>query len=106
LLLFDRTAAAVALLLLALGDPVAALAGRAAPGPRLWGKSPVGTLAFLAAGLAGAGAWVIWTGLPLHWSLVAAAVVAAVVEFLPLPVDDNLSVPLAAGVTLWLMGTG
>lgn len=106
LLLFDRTPAAVALLFLALGDPVAALVGRPAPGPRLWGKSPVGALAFMAAGMSGVGAWVLLWGLPWHWGLVAGAAAAALVELLPLPVDDNLSIPLAAGAVLRLAGAG
>lgn len=104
LLLFDRTAAAVALLLLALGDPVAALVGRRAPGPRLWGKSLVGTVAFMAAGMLGVGTGVVLGGLPYHWGFVAGAAVAALVELLPLPLDDNLSIPLAAGAVMWLAG--
>ena len=40
------------LLFVSVGDPVAGLVGARAPGPRLWGKSPVGSVAFFVAALA------------------------------------------------------
>ena len=90
------------LMFLAVGDPTAALVGTRFPGPRFWGKSPAGALAFVAASLAvwavlvalGFGAW--------SWAIVAAAAVAAIVEMLPLPADDNLTVPLIAGAFMTL----
>ena len=96
-LLFDRPVAVAVMLFLAVGDPVAALVGRPMPGPRLFGKSPIGTLAFVAvsllvvAGLGGVGV------ITYHWSFLVGAVVAGLVELLPLPLDDNLTVPLIAG---------
>ncbi len=44
--------------------------------------------------------------MPWHAGVVAGALVAAVVELLPLPVDDNLSGPLAAGLAMTLLGVG
>ncbi|HLF03936.1 MAG TPA: hypothetical protein VI855_01790 [Dehalococcoidia bacterium] len=106
LLLFDRKVAVLALVFLALGDPSAALVGQRIPKPRLWGKSPWGTLAFLAVGLVAVAVWV-WSGdLRYHWGLLAGVVVAALVELLPLPMDDNLSIPLAAGAVMQLAGAG
>ena len=94
---FGAEVALPVLMFVAVGDPVAALIGPRCPGPRLWGKSPVGSLAFVAASLgvwailvpAGVGAW--------SWAVVITAVFAAAVEFTPLPLDDNLTVPLIAG---------
>ena len=88
------------LLFVAIGDPAAALVGTHFPGPRFWGKSPSGIVAFIAAAL---GVWAIvcaagygqWS-----WAIVVAAVVAAVVEFAPTPIDDNLTVPLIGGAVL------
>ena len=88
------------LLFVAVGDPAAALVGTHFPGPRFWGKSPSGIVAFIAAAL---GVWAIvcaagygqWS-----WAIVVAAVVAAVVEFAPTPIDDNLTVPLIGGAVL------
>ena len=82
------------LLFVAIGDPAAALVGTRFPGPRFWGKSPSGGFAFVAAALA---VWSIICALGYgQWSLavIVAAVVAALVELAPLPMDDNLTVPL------------
>ncbi|MYC34334.1 MAG: hypothetical protein F4X64_14315 [Chloroflexi bacterium] len=90
------------LLFVAIGDPAAALVGTRFPGPRFWGKSPSGGFAFVAAALA---VWAIICALGYgQWSLavIVAAVVAALVELAPLPVDDNLTVPLLAGAAMTL----
>ena len=90
------------LLFVAIGDPAAALVGTRFPGPRFWGKSPSGGFAFVAAALA---VWSIICALGYgQWSLavIVAAVVAALVELAPLPVDDNLTVPLLAGAAMTL----
>lgn len=91
------------LMFVAVGDPAAGLIGPHCPGPRVWGKSPVGAVAFVAASLAvwailaaaGVGAW--------SWAVALTAVVAAGVEFTPFPLDDNLTVPLIAGGAMTLM---
>ena len=106
--------AAAAWGILAAGDGMATLAGRAVRGATWpWNpdKTVAGTLAFfVAASLAGCGlAW--WCRLaadpapPLLFALVMppiAALVAALVETIPVKLDDNLSVAATAGVTLWL----
>jgi len=100
---FGAEVALPVLMFVAVGDPVAALIGPRCPGPRLWGKSPVGSLAFVAASLgvwailvsAGVGAW--------SWAVVITAVFAAGVELTPLPLDDNLTVPLIAGGFITLL---
>lgn len=94
---FGMEVALPVLMFIAVGDPVAALVGTRCPGPRVWGKSPVGSLAFIAASMAvwailvaaGFGVW--------SWAVAITVIVAAAVEFAPLPVDDNLTVPLIAG---------
>ena len=101
-LLFDRPVAIAVLLFLSLGDPAAALVGRPMPGPRLFGKSPVGTLAFIGVSLLVGAALVVAGIAPFHWGLLAGAVVAGLVELAPLPGDDNLWVPLIAGAVMQL----
>jgi dolichol kinase len=91
------------LLFLAVGDPVSALVGMRSPGPKVRGKSPVGSVAFVASALA---AWAIVVAFGYgewSWAIVAAAVIAAAVELATLPVDDNLTIPLVAGGFLMLM---
>ena len=92
-----RPVAIAVLLFLALGDPVAALVGRRMPGFRVFGKSPIGTLAFV--GISMLVMWVLVTAgvAELQWALLAAAVVAGLVELAPIPLDDNLTVPLISG---------
>jgi uncharacterized protein (TIGR00297 family) len=98
---------------LAAGDGAATIAGRAIGGARLpWNrdKTWVGTVSFvLAAGVAGTVlAWWTWpavTPRPPTWFVWTApwvaAVAAALVESLPIGLDDNLSVPAVAGAAAW-----
>ena len=103
-LVFDQPVAIVALFFLSLGDPVAAMVGRRAKGIRLGGKSPIGSLAFFAVSVAIAGLLSAGDVVPFHWALVAGAAVAALVELVPIPVDDNVTIPLVSGATMSLLG--
>ena len=101
---------------LSLGDAVSNLAGRA------WGKRPVpwsktrtwvGVTAFALSSWTGSLVLVLWavsvTGFQIPGLAIvagiclAASVIAAFVETLPLPVDDNLTSPLAAAGVLALV---
>jgi uncharacterized protein (TIGR00297 family) len=107
--------AALAWGVLAAGDGFATLVGRAVGRRRLpWNreKTWAGSLAFvMAGGIAGTAlAW--WTRpavaatVPPWFTWGApwlAACVAALVETIPVRLDDNLSVPAAAGVTAWVI---
>ena len=102
--------AAAAWGVLAFGDGAATLAGRGVGGrPLPWNaeKSIAGTLSFIACGAIGGAVLAWWTqpgesiwfaaGAPL-----AAAIAAGFVESMPGRLDDNISVPAAAGGVLWL----
>ncbi len=102
-LAFDRQVAVLALFFLALGDPAAALVGSRMPGPRLYGKSPGGTAAFAGVSMLVVLALSLTGGVDYHWSLLVGGVVAALVELAPLPVDDNLTIPLASGAVMQLL---
>lgn len=101
--------------IMAFGDGFATLAGTTIAGPALpWNreKSWSGLLAFLLIGSVGAVALSLW-GAPAVspqppiifsvWAPVVAAGVAGLVETVPIKLDDNLSVPAAAGLTLWFL---
>lgn len=103
-LLFDTAVAVAAMLFLSLGDPAAALVGGRMPGPRLFGKSPVGTAAFLVVSLLIVAVLVGSGRFPYHGALLVGAAVAALVELAPVPPDDNLTIPLAAGGAMHLLG--
>ena len=103
-LLFDVSVAVAAMLFLSLGDPAAALVGRRTPGPRGFGKSPGGTVAFVAVALAVVAA-LAWSGaVEYHWGLLVGAAVAGLVELLPLPPDDNFTIPLVSGAAMHFLG--
>lgn len=92
-----RPLAATAIAYLVIGDAAAALAGRRW-GRRRWGKKSLeGSLACFLACL-GIGALT----LPQHpAAVVGGALAATLAEALPVPVDDNLSVPLVGAAVLW-----
>ena len=117
LLLFEMEIAALALLFLAFGDPMAGIIGKRF-GRLRWdrwfqkgiaatsGKSVEGALAFLVASLSVA--TLLWTKdiyLTL-WPAAVGAAVAAIVEFLPIPLEDNATVPLASALAMWLLWAG
>lgn len=105
--------AAGAWAVMALGDGASNLAGRAWGRKTLpWSKNKtwVGTAVFFLASWAGAFLLVIWTvagtGIDLPGKVAVLAICAgasgfaALVESLPLPLDDNLTCPAAAAVVL------
>ena len=103
-LLFDKPIAIAALFFLSLGDPAAALVGTRMGGVRVFGKSPLGTLAFMMVSLGVAGVLSAGGVVPLHWGLAAGAGVAALVELTPLVLDDNVTIPLISGAAMRFMG--
>jgi len=101
--LFPRPMAAAAIGFTVLGDGLAAVVGRAYGRPRFFGKSLEGSLAGLAACL-GWAAFLAASG-HLPWDVVVAgALVASLVEILPIPLDDNLGITLFAGYAMKLLG--
>ena len=103
-LLFGPQVAVSALLFLSLGDPAAALVGRRLPGPRIRGKSPGGTAAFILVSFAVVAALTGSDAIDYHWGLWIGAVIAGLVEMASLPPDDNLSIPLLAGAAMYFLG--
>lgn len=81
-----------------IADAAAALVGRAV-GRLRWPGRPhtvEGTAAFVVTGL------VILAFFPLPWPLrLAAVTIAAAAEATPLPVNDNIAVPLIAALVVW-----
>jgi uncharacterized protein (TIGR00297 family) len=116
-LLFPRRLdiVAAAWAILAVGDGMATIAGRRFGGRAIpWNreKSFAGTTAFVLCGGV-AGVLLAWwcrpnvTPTPEAWFSIAApflaALVAALVETIPIKLDDNLSVPGAAAALLWAL---
>jgi len=98
-LLFTRQVAVTAWLFFLFGDVAAELVGTRWGRTRVLGKTLEGSLACLATCfIVGLAAWA-WLGMP--WpAVVAGALAATVIELLPLPMDDNFTVPLVAGLAM------
>jgi dolichol kinase len=100
--IFPQPVAAAALGFTVLGDAMGALVGRAWGRHRVFNKSLEGALGCLLACLAWA-AYVTWAS-PLTWPvLLVGALAATLVEILPIPLDDNLGITLAAGYAMKLL---
>ncbi len=101
ILLFTKPIAIASLLILILSDTAAALVGKGFGRVPLFGKTLEGSLAFFGTSLL-----IVWLypGLD-RLSGSVAALGASVIEALPIPLDDNLTIPLIAG-TLMSFGVG
>jgi len=107
ILLFGRRMEIVAVVwaIMALGDGLASVAGETLRGPALpWNRQKTwsGFVAFIVAGSLGSfalGRWVdpSFAALNILMICAATATVGAMVESLPIGLDDNLSVPLVCG---------
>ena len=93
---FERDVAALALLFLAVGDPCAALVGVRDRRLRVFGKSLLGAAAFAIAATAAGALAALHPDVALTWRIAAGAAVAAMAELAPLPVDDNITIPVAS----------
>jgi dolichol kinase len=100
IVLFDSYVAAFSLLFIVLGDVASAMVGRRWGKHRIRGEKTIeGALSFLLVSLV---IVLVLPGIPLVVG-VAGAVVATVVEALTVHRDDNLTVPLSAGLVMHLI---
>ncbi|MBI5836609.1 MAG: hypothetical protein HZB25_05135 [Candidatus Eisenbacteria bacterium] len=100
ILAFEKPVAVAACEFLVLGDTAAALVGKSVGRIRAFDKTLEGSLGCLAT--CGAAAWALSAtvpALPLQVAL-AGAVMATLFELLPVPMDDNLRIPLSAGLLM------
>ena len=101
---FPQPLAAAALGFTVLGDAMGALVGKGWGRRRIFNKSLEGALGCLVACLVWAGVVHVVAGVSLG-VLVAGAITATVVEVLPIPLDDNLGITLAAGYAMKLLAS-
>lgn len=98
--LYDKPIAIAALAFVVVGDSFAAIIGRRFGRHKFGNKSVEGSLGCLSSTAIVA---VFAPDLPLQIGLFG-AVVATVVEALPLSIDDNVTVPILAGLSMTLLG--
>jgi uncharacterized protein (TIGR00297 family) len=97
--------------IMALGDGTASVTGGALGGPALlWNREKTwsGFLGFIVAGMAGAYVLTRWVAPAVApdtalWICAATALVGAIVESVPVRLDDNASVPLVAGAFMYCL---
>lgn len=92
--LYPINIAVPALIFLSIGDSFAALFGKKIPKLKIGSKSIIGTLAGIFSSLPIA--LLVNQALPTH-VIVIGAVTAMLVELLPLPLNDNLTIPILSG---------
>lgn len=101
-LIFPKIIAVTSFAILIIGDLNAALIGRRYGKHKFLGKSLEGSIGFFVSGLL-----VVALGPKLEYRPeeyligIAAVAIGAIAEAASIEVDDNLSIPLAAGATLW-----
>lgn len=97
-LLFAKPVAVAVLICIIVGDTAAVFVGRSIGRIKIGHKTLEGSLAFFLSSLL----CILWIpGLSFPVKVLGAAV-AAIVEALPIPMDDNLTVPLIAGLIMTL----
>ncbi|MFH0778316.1 MAG: diacylglycerol/polyprenol kinase family protein [Candidatus Eisenbacteria bacterium] len=96
---FEKNIAVASLLFLTVGDSIAAIVGKHLGRTHIFGKTLEGSLGcfFACAAIA-----IAVPGIPLTVS-VAGALLAALVEVLPIPLDDNFRIPLSAGFLMQVL---
>lgn len=102
-LVFPRDIAVLAISFMAVGDAVAAFVGKRIGKRKLLGKTLEADLAsFISCLAVGFIFYSVGLELPLL-TIVVGSVVAAVVEAMPIPINDNLTIPLLSGVVMTVM---
>ncbi|MGQ9507760.1 MAG: diacylglycerol/polyprenol kinase family protein [Thermodesulfobacteriota bacterium] len=97
ILLFPKQIAIVSLLILILSDTAAAIVGKSFGKIPIFKKTLEGGGAFLCTSLL-----IVWIYPDIdRFSGSVAALVTAIIELLPLPIDDNLTIPLVAGAMMF-----
>lgn len=100
---FPKEVAVVVLLFLTVGDTAAALVGRRFGRIKIMDKSLEGSLGCLASCLVIGSIYHIFAP-ELGWArIIVGSLVATIFELAPVPMDDNLRIPLSAGFAMILL---
>jgi glycerol-3-phosphate acyltransferase PlsY len=100
--IFPKEIAIISLVYMSLGDTIAGLVGRKFGKTKFYNKSIEGSLAGLIVCLLSG--YLVNLTLPLV-VVFSGAFAAMFIELLPMPIDDNLSVPLFAGTIMVITST-
>lgn len=103
-LIFDKKISIPAALILTIADSFAAIVGKAYGRAKYFNKTVTGSLAFYMTGLV-----IFVFFLPeLGWSILLTVLLLTIIEAVPIPMSDNITLPLSAClivlVVFWLKG--
>jgi dolichol kinase len=103
-LIFPKVIAINAFTILIISDTTAALLGRRFGRHRFLGKSLEGSLAFFISAVIVILIAPKVSGIPMEYAIgIIAGGIGTVVEALPIKIDDNISIPLTVGFSLWCL---
>jgi dolichol kinase len=103
-LIFPKIIAINAITILIISDTTSALVGRRFGRHRFLGKSLEGSLAFFISAVVVVLLAPKIDRLPMEYMIgFIAAAIGTVVEALPVKIDDNISIPLSVGASLWVL---
>jgi dolichol kinase len=101
---FPKIIAVTSFIILIISDMTSALVGRRIGRHRFFNKSVEGSLAFFISALIVVACTPKVVYRPIEYVIGSiAALVGAIVEALPIEIDDNLSIPISVGFTLWCL---
>lgn len=99
-LIFPKNIAVISILFLTIGDPTACLVGTFLGKIKTFSQKTLeGTAGFILAGFL---VTLLIVEIPTIYKLIA-AIIAGIVEMLPIKIDDNFTVPITAGLLLLLL---
>jgi len=101
ILIFPRPIAEASMYILIIGDTMAAIVGKTWGRTRIRDKSLEGSLAFFIFSCIALALF----GRVVPQVAILGTLVATVVELVPLPVNDNLTIPISSGVSMYLAST-
>jgi dolichol kinase len=96
ILFFPKEVAVISLLFMSVGDSCAALVGKKWGKIKIFDKTLEGSVAFLSSAIFIS---LLYREIPYYSSFVG-AFFATIAELLPLPLNDNLTIPLITGVSI------
>ncbi|MGQ9465770.1 MAG: diacylglycerol/polyprenol kinase family protein [bacterium] len=99
--LFSRPVVIAACSFVIVGDTFAAMFGQNIKSPKIFKKTLIGSLAYFVSNLVVVMVLNSLLVIPL-WILFAGALISTIFEALPLPWDDNFSVPILTGIVMSL----
>jgi len=98
---FNKQVAIVSLVYMLFGDTASAIVGTKYGKVKMGNKSLEGSLAFFITVMVLALIFYRWTGIRIHLVILSfGAIAATIIEALPIEINDNLTVPLAAAIVM------